>query len=243
MVIDDDDLLAWLRAPRKPSARYEEVVEILHQTNERTRFLKQLPHAAAVLDAGAGDGSLERFRSWLQPRRGDLRMYAYGAERGERFDSYDAHEMGCWPQQPPSFGGERFDAVIACHFVEHLDDPAGFVRWAVGRLTEHGRIYLEWPSEHSLDLPPRDHFVSAGIPLVISRFDDDKTHKELPKSSDVCAALAAAGARVEVSGVIRYPWLEDELLAHWQQGVADSYALQAAFWSRTMWSQFVIGSV
>jgi SAM-dependent methyltransferase len=170
-------------------------------------------------------------------------MYAYAAQRGERFDAYDAHETGCWPQQPPVFGGQRFDAIIACHFIEHLDDPAGFVSWAIGRLTERGRIYLEWPSDHSLTLPPREYFSSAGIPLVISRFDDDRTHKDLPSRSDLCEVLVRAGASVEVSGVIRYPWLEEELLAHWQRGAADAYALQAAFWSRTKWSQFVIGSV
>lgn len=238
----DKELLHWLKTPRVPTASYGEVVEILHGMNQRTQFLKQLPRHAAVLDAGAGDGSLERFRSWLRPEREDLLIYAYAAERGERFTFYDGYETGFWPQQPPGFGGRKFDAIIACHFIEHLADPNSFVTWAVSRLSPGGRIYLEWPSPFALNLPPVVIFREAGVPLVISNFHDDDTHRNLPLATTVTDALVAAGAVVDVHGVIRYPWLEEELLAHWQRGDADTYALQAAFWSRTRWSQYVIAS-
>jgi SAM-dependent methyltransferase len=238
-----EQLLAWLRSPRIPSTSYEETVESLHQASERVRFLKQLPSESTVLDAGAGDGSLEVFRSWLRPIRKDLKMYAYAAQQGERFRSYDAYEIGYWPHQPPNFDGQKFDAIMACHFIEHLDDPIGFVGWAASRLSHRGRIYLEWPSETTLSLPPREYFSSAGVPLIISRFDDDKTHKTLPNRSVVCNKLAKAGLNIEVNGIIRHPWLEDELLAHWQSGKANIYALQAAFWSRTKWCQFVVAAI
>lgn len=237
------DLLNWLKMPRAAQLSYGEVVEILHATNDRTQFLKQLPRQAVVLDAGAGDGSLERFRAWIRPNRSDLQMFAYAADCGERFTYYDGYETGFWPQQPPEFGGRKFDAILACHFIEHLSDPAGFVHWAVSRLSRGGRIYLEWPSPFSLDLPPLASFRDSGVPLVISNFGDDATHKDLPDAQAITDALAHSGAAVEAQGVIRYPWLEEELLAHWQKGAADTYALQAAFWSRTRWSQYVIASV
>lgn len=234
------ELLEWLKRPRRPSARYEDVVEVLHANNERTRFLKQLKPSSLVLDAGAGDGSLECFRDWLQPKRSDLKLFAYAGERGERFPKYDAFEVGYWPDQKPEFPGVMFDAVIACHFIEHLADPASFVHWALSRMAAEGRLYIEWPSESSIDLPTRSHFVDSGIPLVISRFHDDTTHLELPDRSRIVNAISAAGGEVEAVGVIHYPWLEEELLAHWQSGNADQYALQAAYWSHTRWSQFVI---
>lgn len=239
----EEQLLEWLKRPRAVSTQYEDVVEILHQTNERTRFLKQLCTRAKVLDAGAGDGSLERFRRWLRPDRSDITMFAYAAERGEHFKRYDAHELGYWPEEPPAFGGIGFDAIIACHFIEHLNNPSDFVIRMVHRLNRGGRMFLEWPSENSVNLPPRAYFVAAGVPLVISRFHDDATHNDLPRRNDVKAAVLAAGAQVESEGVIRYPWLEDQLIAHWQTGRADTYALQAAYWSYTKWSQFLVISV
>jgi SAM-dependent methyltransferase len=242
LVSNDKELLQWLKVPRIPTVPYGEVVEILHGMSQRTQFLKQLPRNAAVLDAGAGDGSLERFRLWLRPDRRDIRMYAYAAERGERFGFYDGYETGFWPQTLPIFDGLMFDAIIACHFIEHLPDPAGFLQWAVSRLKSGGRIYLEWPSPFSLELPPLALFREAGIPLVISNFRDDSTHRDLPAAAAMIQALEQAGAKIEQQGIIRYPWLEEELLAHWQGGGADIYALQAAYWSRTRWSQFLTSS-
>ena len=62
-------------------------------------------------------------------------MFAFAIERGGMFDRYDGYELGSWPDVKPDFGGRQFDAVFAANFIEHIDQPIEFIRWAVNRLT------------------------------------------------------------------------------------------------------------
>ena len=133
----------------------------------------------------------------------------------------------------------RFDGIVSAHFIEHIDDAGTFVDWAAGKLAPGGRAYVEWPSPASLDLPPLSALHEAGVPLVISRFDDDCTHQHLPDRDAVAAHAVRAGLRVSASGRIRLPWLEDELLASFRDA-PDRFPAQAAFWSWTQWSQYLV---
>jgi len=72
--------------------RIEEVIEFMHLTHPRTIFVKSLRQRAVLLDMGAGNGSLQVFRTWLRPTRTDIRIYAYAMERGQAFDAYDRYE-------------------------------------------------------------------------------------------------------------------------------------------------------
>jgi len=155
------------------------------------------------------------------------------------FDKFKAYEISDWNQSPPEFGGQQFDAVVCAHFIEHIADPASFVAWAARKLKPGGRIYLEWPSPASLDLPSREELKAAGVPLMISRFDDDHTHRELPDRDAIVAAFEGSGFVVETRGIVRLPWLEDEMLANYRHA-DDGFACQAAFWSYTGWSQYLI---
>jgi hypothetical protein len=44
---------------------------------------------------------------------------------------------------------------------------------------------------------------------------------------------------IEAEGIVRLPWLEDEMLAHFRDA-EDGFARQAAFWSFTNWSQYLV---
>ena len=77
------------------------------------------------------------------------------------------------------------------------------------------------------------------MPLVISRFDDDCTHQHLPDRDAVAMRAMQAGLGVAASGSIRLPWLEDELLASFRDA-PDRFPAQAAFWSWTQWSQYLV---
>lgn len=232
----------WFDRPRKATVGAERAVELYFQFHPRTAFLKTLPHHACVVDIGAGDGSLSVFKAWPEPARTDLKLFAYSIEKGEHFDKFESYEISDWNVAPPSFGGRKFDAIVCAHFIEHIADPATFVEWSAQKLEAGGRLYVEWPSVHSMNLPPLASVRDAGVPLIISRYEDDNTHQHsIPDRGQICSALRSAGLEIEHEGLIRLPWIEEELMAN-HRDADDPFPRQAAFWSKTGWSQFVIAT-
>ena len=233
----------WFAEAEPPWMDQGDAAALLHTTHPRVVFLKTLPRSARVLDVGAGEGSLHVFRGWLLPGRTNLKIYAYALEKGSAFDSCDGFEIGRWPDQKPNFAGAGFDAIYASHFIEHIPEPIGFLEWAVTRLNPGGRIYCEWPSEHSLDQDRREAFHARDIPIMISHFHDDPTHQmSIPKRKHVVQALEAGGLLIDQEGFITNPFLETEALAHYKIGNPDMFMLQSAFWSRARWAQYVIAT-
>ncbi|MGO9242144.1 MAG: methyltransferase domain-containing protein [Bryobacteraceae bacterium] len=240
-------LLDWFRSGEDPWLSWEQTIELIHATHPRVMFVKSLPRRALLLDMGAGDGSLQIFREWLKPARPDLRFYAYAMDMGASFDRYDRYEIGEWPAHKPSFDGQQFDAIVACHFIEHIPDPLELIAWMASRLRSGGRVYIEWPSENSKHLPSRRAFRAAGIPIDVSNFLDDLTHKDLPPREMVVEGITRQNLIIDQSGAISNPFLEQEVLAHFKHG-CDAFirelifALQSTLWSRTKWAQYVIAS-
>lgn len=234
-----DEIATWFKRPRKATLARDRVMELYFTFHPRTAFLKNLPMNAVVADIGAGDGSLSVFRAWPAPARKDLKLFAYSIEKGSRFDEFEGYEISDWNVSPPEFGGRTFDAIVCAHFIEHIADPLTFIQWAQRKLNKGGRLYLEWPSASSLELPSRAELEKAGVPLIISRFDDDHTHQDLPDADALEKAMGEHNLAVEARGIVRLPWLEDEILAHFTED-PDGFSRQAAFWSYTGWSQYII---
>lgn len=237
-----DEIRSWFNMERQPTLEEDRVAQLYFTFHPRTAFLKTLATGAEVVDIGAGDGSLTVFRSWPEPKREDLKMYAYSIEKGRYFDDYSGYETSNWNVSQPEFEGKCFDAIVCAHFVEHIQDPESLVLWAARKLRKGGRIYLEWPSSNSLSLPSRKELEKLGVPLIISRFDDDGTHQALPDGDAIANALRSSGFAIESRGIVRLPWLEDELLGHHKDS-EDGFYRQAAFWSFTGWSQYIVAEL
>lgn len=232
-------LLAWLRAPRAPRLPHGEAIAQFHRSHPRYTFLSSLPLGAHVLDFGAGEGSLANYVTWPGADRSDLSLYAYSLEDRPGFARYAGREIGRFEDGPPDFGGRSFDAVFACHVVEHLADRAELVRFLRERTSPQARLYIEWPSPHTVDLPPVTALREAGFDVVISNFHDDATHRAVPARDELAGALGEAGFAVEVAGFVRAPFWEEELLAHARR-TRDPVELCCAFWSHTCWSQYLL---
>jgi len=237
--MDAKQIRDWFVAARRPLLPAERVMEMYFTFHPRTSFLKNLPRNSEVVDIGAGDGSLSVFLSWPAPKRTDLELHAYSIEKGASFDEFKSYELSDWNVAQPEFKGRTFDAVVCAHFIEHIADPNSFIDWAARKLNPGGRVYLEWPSPASLALPSRTELVPLGVDLVISNFHDDASHRDLPDGDAISAACVARGFSIEARGIVRLPWLEDEMLAHFRHD-ADGFPRQAAFWSRTGWSQYLV---
>jgi SAM-dependent methyltransferase len=238
--VDIEHIRAWVEAAQATHLADADAVEAWHILGAQCRFVKTLPRAASVLDVGAGDGSLQVYRSWPPPPRPDLTMFAFAIERGSMFDRYDGYELGAWPNVRPDFGGRRFDAIFAANFIEHIDRPVAFIDWAAGRLTARGRIFLEWPRPESLALPTRPELQAIGLDVMTGNYFDDATHRhDLPGANAVHGALTAAGLRIEAAGITRVPFFEDHLLALGKAS-DDIVSRTLAYWSHTSFCQFVV---
>ena len=237
-----EDLLEWFRNGDSVWFDHGDAVEYLAASHPRTMFVKSLRRHAVLLDVGAGNGSLEVLRDWPSPCRRDLKFLAYAMDQGERFCHYDQFELGEWPNRKPTFDNIQFDAIVSSHFIEHIDDPDEFIDWMADRLQLGGRVYVEWPSEVSLELPESAYFRERDVPIMISNFFDDNTHKQIPERAEVCRRFEQNGMRILQQGTISNPFVEQELLAHHKLGMASAFDVQSAFWSHTGWAQFVVAS-
>jgi SAM-dependent methyltransferase len=238
--MDIEQIRAWAEAAERTHLADTAAIEAWHILGAQCRFVKTLPAAASVLDVGAGDGSLQVYRTWPPPPRPDLTMFAFAIERGGMFDRYDGYELGTWPAVKPDFGGRQFDAVFAANFIEHIDQPIEFIRWAVNRLTPRGRIFLEWPRPESLTLPTAPELHVVGLDVMTGNYFDDATHRHEPPSAQaVHAELTAAGLRIEATGITRVPFLEDHLLAL-GKSADDMVSRTLAYWSFTSWCQYAV---
>lgn len=75
------------------------------------------------------------------------------------------------------FEDNKFDLIIACHVIEHLDDPIAFIMEMRRLLKPGGCLFLEAPSERSVNLPGAFFNLHEGWSLS---FYDDPTHKSRP---------------------------------------------------------------
>lgn len=204
----------------------------------RFRFLKTLTADATVLDVGAGAGGLPGWKSWLEPVRADLRLYAVDRAPAPRGHGYEAWACADLDDTLPDFPDRAFDAALLSHVVEHLRDPACLLGWLGRCVRPGGRVCVEWPSETSAHLPRREALLPLGIDIVITNFFDDATHRRPVTSDEVREALSAAGLRATASGTIDLGLVGEEMLA---RGLRqdDPFSRLAGFWSVTGWCNWI----
>lgn len=227
-------------AAAAPGLTTDQITETLHSSSPRVRFLKSCRPGSKVLDLGAGEGSMQVFRNWLSPARPDIEMYAVSLEKGPHFDAYAGYELGNFNTQKPDFGGMRFDGLIACHFVEHIEGGVdAMVAWAKTRMAPGGRLYIEFPSEFSKTAPSRSEYAERSLDVSCANFFDDYTHVETVGLEATRQAIEAHGLFIEESGFWRNPFIEDVLL---QRGAADNhqYLSTVGVWMKTYFCQYAI---
>jgi SAM-dependent methyltransferase len=170
-------------------------------------------------------------------------MFAWAAEYNQGFGRYRDSEVGFWPEHRPDFGDRKFDAIFSANFIEHIDDPLAFVKWAASRLAARGRMYLEWPTPQSLHLPTTKELAAAGVNVMVGAYHDDTTHRpEPPKMEDVSATLLSHGLIITESGFVRVPFIDRQLAIHARRA-SDLVAMTLAYWSHTDWCQYLVAEL
>jgi len=207
----------------------------------RTIFLKSLPNGAVVMDVGAGDGSLVNYKLWPFFERTDLEMHALSLDKGKNFDSYDSYEIKNFETDPDIFPGMKFDAMVCCHFLEHMHDPAGAIDFFSQKIQPGGRLYLEWPHPVTKKFPSCNALVDTGASITTLNFFDDSTHIEAWPGDHVIALLEQAGFSIETAGRIHLPWIGEQMKNHAKRA-NDTIRMTIGSWAALGWSQYIIAS-
>lgn len=152
----------------------------------RNSFVETRPSGARVLDVGCGNNSPRVFKA-LRPD-----IHYVGIDVGDCRQATDpladADEYVIVESRDFAAGiarlGQRFEAVVSNHNLEHCEDPDSVVRAMAGALAPGGSLYLAFPSAASVDFPSR-----AGC----LNFFDDPTHRQIPDFARTCAVLREEG--------------------------------------------------
>ncbi|HXW23327.1 MAG TPA: class I SAM-dependent methyltransferase [Xanthobacteraceae bacterium] len=162
--------------------------------------LFDLPPAGRLLDVGCANGNL--LKSFHRVRPGwDL----YGSEISDTF----ADAVLALPGVRAFYAGRdrayplRYDLITLCHVLEHVPDPAAFLRRLVDRLAPGGRILVVVPNirQNPIDLLIADHcfhFDAASLDAVLVRAGlaaSDLTARTIPKELIAIAQPGAGAAR------------------------------------------------
>jgi SAM-dependent methyltransferase len=185
-----------------------------------------------LLDIGCGNHSATSAKRYFP------NCIYYGLDKGsynnddrdfavmERFFEVDLETSGleCLP-------ADFFDVIICSHVIEHLRNGVDVIRTLRSKLAHGGKIYIEFPSVASLNLPSMRGTL---------HFCDDPTHVKLYSLLEVCNVLLDGGLRIIAAGrrrdalmTLLFPFVF--LAGIWRYGKVTSFGL----WDPLGFAEFV----
>lgn len=118
-------------------------------------FIESLPPGARVLDVGCGQGKTMKMMLALRP---DLKV------SGMDISDVSAHlpegipfKQGAVEELASLYEGEKFDAVVCQHVIEHLVYPIELMQGIGAVLRDGGKLFVETPNWTRL-IAPFSHF-------------------------------------------------------------------------------------
>ncbi|TWA61027.1 methyltransferase family protein [Azospirillum brasilense] len=158
----------------------------------------QPPDWGSLLDIGCGTGPLLQSAAHLRPG-----WTLAGAEQDDRVRDriLGIPGVALFHAGPLSALDARFDVVSMVHVLEHVADPAGFLRQAASLLAPGGRLLVQVPSlaENPFDLTIADHcshFTADTLTRVVRSAGLKILHVDrwIPKELSVVAGLPERAA-------------------------------------------------
>jgi SAM-dependent methyltransferase len=215
-----------------------ELIERYWSSHPRFQYFKQAPANASLLDVGCGPGGLSAWKRWLEPTRSDLKLYGIDLAAGEHVSKYEGFQIVNLDIQAIPFEGVSFDAAIASHLLEHVQQPERLMRGVFDRLRPGGTFYVEVPHPRARGLPRAEEFRARGWPMMISNFFDDATHLETPTPQQMSQWAKGCGFDIITTADIQSE-LHNELIAYGVEN-NDQEALLYGYWAATGWAYYCV---
>ncbi|MCW6537283.1 class I SAM-dependent methyltransferase [Sphingomonas sp. MMSM24] len=194
----------------------------------KAAFVLNIPRGGTVLDVGCGNASA----CYIKGLRPDI--HYVGVDIGDYHQTDDSKSLmdEYIVSSPQRFSetiarqGDRFDAVISNHNLEHCNDQEGTLRAMASVLKDGGRMYLAFPSEATRGFPSR---------MGTLNFYDDDTHQAMPRWAQVMSILRGAGLSVDVAARRYRPplfFIAGALMEPWssRRRRIDRWGASWAFW-------------
>jgi hypothetical protein len=235
-----DHLVSWLSSPVESPLDEETCHTSYLMMSPAVRFVKNLAPKSVVFEADCAGGSLAVFRDWLGFQRKDLTFLGASSEKKVNLPATAEMFVGDLDLDKPKFVQTPTAAVLR-RLVERLRRPELFFVWLSKVMPTGGQVYIEWPSAHTIDLPPASAVRERGYDVSTINFHDDARQLTAFSIEQMIAMARRAGFRVYTAGHVDMPLLADSLKHH---GITlkNSYYLAAAIHLRTAYSSFIIAT-
>jgi SAM-dependent methyltransferase len=161
--------------------------------------------SVAVLDIGCGNESCQVTKRWLNValyHGVDKEHWQGHADDYKRMDKVFFIDLDD-PNGLEQIPDETYDVVVMNHVIEHVLRGYEVVKDLLAKLRPGGVLYLETPSERTINYPSAIGFLN---------FYDDPTHKKLYPIVSVVEVAMTAGFQV-VSYGVRRDWKRLVLLS------------------------------
>jgi 2-polyprenyl-3-methyl-5-hydroxy-6-metoxy-1,4-benzoquinol methylase len=141
------------------------------------KHIDALPWAGGgeLLDFGCGGGVFlrkQRQRGWKVT---GMDLSAAAAKQCKEKEGIDVH-LGTWPGD--CLKDRKFDVITGWHVIEHLPDPAGFVKEAASRLNPGGYLLICCPNAHSWAAwLTKEDWIGYDVPRHFSMFTPEQIKK------------------------------------------------------------------
>ena len=148
-----------------------------------------------ILDVGAGSHSATITKEWLPKcNYTGIDIANYGNDESD-FRAMDAFiEMDLTKLDFGKIPENKFDMIVMSHVIEHLPNGDKVIEGLLSKLKKNGIIYLEFPSERSVNFPSKRETLN---------FYDDPTHCRIFSVKEVSEILEKKNMNILSAGIRR----------------------------------------
>ncbi|MEO7801837.1 MAG: class I SAM-dependent methyltransferase [Ginsengibacter sp.] len=217
----------------------ESLVSQYYQYHPRLSSIKNCSPDAKVLDIGCGSGRLGYWKNYLLPKRNDIYITGIDLYTPVEKTALDAFFKVNLDEEILPFPDKSFDFIFMSHLIEHVQDWKALLFECDRVLKEASTLYIETPSLHSVNLPPRNLFVENGFTCTTINFYDDSTHTVAVDLDDVKKHMTDIGYYTLNQGYCKSVFLEDALIQygfHFRDEEVTSYGI----WSKLLFASGIL---